>query len=117
MADKTIELRHYPKADPNGLVFNRVWQLVQSGTSDPVEYEVVEAYLDIIADDKAKASFRLGNGLTWDAEAKTVAIKIKNSDAAFIKADVEMAYSFYVEWSHGALQTLREGTVAAVRVA
>ncbi len=110
-----IELRAYNPASAGSLVFNRIWGLVTQ--SEPVSHSVVEAYFHVRDNGRTKLELSLGKGLTWDDTAKSIHIQITNEQVAFIRATSEMDYSFYVVWDHGAVQTLKEGTVTAVKVA
>ncbi len=96
------------------MVFNRIWGLVTQ--SEPVSQSVVEAYFNVRDNGRTKLELSLGKGLTWDEKAKSIHIQITNEQVAFIRATYEMDYSFYVVWDHGAVQTLKEGNVTAVKV-
>lgn len=115
--NKPIELRYYPQADPAALVLHRIWGLVQPGTTNPVEHDVAEAYLDFIVDGRVKRSLQLGSGLTYNPASKAILIQLTNSGASFIRETATLEYSFYVVWDYGAAQTIREGAVTAIRVA
>lgn len=116
---KPIELRAYNPAASGSLVFNQVWRLVTQ--SEPVSATIVEAHFHVRDTSSGKARTKLelslGNGLTWNDANKSVHIKITNDQVSFIRETSEMDYSFYVVWDYGAIQTIREGTVTAVRVA
>lgn len=110
-----IELRAYNPAAPGALVYNRIWGLVTQ--SEPVPASIVEAHFHVRDNGRTKLQLSLGNGLTWNDVNKSVHIQITNEQVAFIRDTSEMDYSFYVVWDHGAVQTLKEGTVTAVKVA
>lgn len=110
-----IELRAYNPASPGALVFNRLWGLVSEGA--PVTHSVVEAFFHVRDNGRTRLELSLGNGLIWNDVEKVIHIQITNEQVAFIRATSEMDYSFYVVWDHGAVQTIREGTVTAVKVA
>ncbi len=110
-----IELRAYNPASAGAKVYERIWKL---GTdSGPVSYSVVEAYFHVRDNGRTKLELSLGKGLTWDDTAKSIHIQITNDQLLFIRENKELDYSFYVTWDHGAIQTLKEGTVTAVKVA
>lgn len=111
------ELRHYPRLDAETVVFSSVWSLVTSGTSDPVANNPVRVHLDLVVDGRVRSALTLSDGLTWNPTTKQVSIEIKNGQTAFIRDDGQIEYAFYVVWDYGQAQTLREGTVNAVRVA
>lgn len=117
--NKTIEVRAYNPAALGALVFNQVWTLNPKG--GPVSNSVIEAFFHIrdTSGEKArtKLELSLGNGITWDDAKKSFHIKITNDQASFIRETSEMDYSLYVTWDYGAVQTIREGTVTAVKVA
>lgn len=111
---KTIELRRYNPAAAGSLVFNQIWRL-RTG-SEVISSDIAQAFLVVIEDGRKKLELSLGNGLTWDATEKSIHIQVTNEQVAFIKADTSLEYSFYVVWQHGDVQTIREGTVDAVKV-
>lgn len=115
--NKPIEVRYYQPAPDDALVFNRIWGLVDAATGLPVTHGIREAYLHISKDGKQRLELALGTGLTWNDADKTMLVQIQNSKLQFIRSTSEMTYSFYVVWDHGAAQTIREGTVTAVKVA
>ena len=110
----TIELRSYNPAATGSLVFNRIWRL-RSGT-DLISGDVAEAYFVVLDGTRKKMELSLGNGLTWNADEKSILIQITNEQVAFIRADAALEYSFYVVWQHGDVQTIREGALTAVKV-
>jgi hypothetical protein len=113
--DTSIELRAYNPALAGSLVLNRLWQLTTDGV--PVEAAPVAAYFHVRDNGRTKLELTFGSGLTWIDQLKAVHIQITNEQVAFIRASSEMDYSFYVIFDHGAVQTIREGTVTAVKVA
>lgn len=110
-----IELRAYNPASAGSLVLNKIWGLVAKGA--PVSASIVEAYFHVRDNGKTRLRLSLGEGLSWNNENKTVHIQITNEQVAFIRSNSEMDYSFYVVWDYGLVETLKEGTVTAVKVA
>jgi len=114
--NKPIEVRYYRPAPDDALVFNRIWGLVDTATGQPITNSISAAYLHIAQDGKQRLELSLGDGLTWNDTDKSVLVQITNSKVQFIRTTTDMTYSFYVVWDHGAAQTIREGTVTAVKV-
>ncbi len=114
---KDIELRYYPQLADDAVVYSAIWQLVDPATKAPVTNNPTQVQFVVNEGERAKSTLGLGSGLTWNPTSKQVIIKVQNSDLAFIKADGQFQYALYVVWDHGQAQTIREGTVNAVRVA
>lgn len=110
-----IELRAYNPASAGSLVFKQLWKLTTKG--EPVSKAPLEAHFHVRDNGRTKLKLSLGNGLTWIDQFKAVFIQITNEQVSFIRENSEMDYSFYVVWDHGAVETLKEGTVTAVKVA
>lgn len=114
--NKPIELRYYRIAPQDASVFTRVWKLNAAGTSDAVTGTVVAAGFHINAGRKQFLTLSLGAGLTWNDSEKLLGIRITNSQLSFIREDAQLSYECFVVWDNGETQTIREGTVNAVRV-
>jgi len=117
--NKPIEVRYYRLAPDDATVFIAVWKLTKAGTTDPVDGTVVSAGFHINQGSQGKRQYltlSLDNGLSWNDEEKALAIQITNSQVPFIREDSELAYECFVVWDNGEAQTIREGTVTAVRV-
>lgn len=111
------ELRHYPRLEEDTVVFTSIWGLVASGTSDPITNNPTSIHLDLVVEGRTRLALSLGSGLTWNPVTKQVSIEITNAQTSFIRDDGQIEYAFYVVWDYGQAQTIREGTVSAVRVA
>ena len=114
--NKPIELRYYSEAPDDATVFVRIWQLNQDGTTNPVTGTVTTAGFHINSGKKQFLTLTLGNGLTWNDTDKLLGIRITNDQLSFIREDTELKYEAFVVWDNGEAQTIREGTVTAVRV-
>lgn len=114
--NKPIEVRYYRLAPDDAAVFLRVWKLTKAGTADPVEGTVVSAGFHINQGKRQYLTLTLGDGLSWNDVEKALAIQITNGQVPFIREDTELAYECFVVWDNGEAQTIREGTVTAVRV-
>ncbi|MCC4257015.1 hypothetical protein [Sphingobium lactosutens] len=114
--NKPIELRYYSEAPDDATVFLRIWKLTTAGTTDPVDRIVTVAGFHVNLGRKQYLKLTLGNGLTWDDTTKSLHIHITNEQTAFIREDGELQYEAFVVWNDGEAQTIREGTVTAVRV-
>jgi len=101
--NKPIELRYYSEAPDDATVFLRIWKLTTAG-------------FHVNLGRKQYLKLTLGNGLTWDDTTKSLHIHITNEQTAFIREDGELQYEAFVVWNDGEAQTIREGTVTAVRV-
>lgn len=114
---RDIELRRYSTAAAGSLVFNTIWQLRKAADGTAPAQEIGEAYFIILDEGREKLKLSLGSGLTWDDADKSILIQITNEQVRFIREDKTMEYAFYVVWDHGAVQTIREGAINALRVA
>lgn len=114
--NKPIEVRYYRLAPDDATVFIAAWKLTKAGTDELVEGSVVSAGFHINQGKKQYLTLSLDNGVSWNDEAKVLAIQITNSQVPFIREDTELAYECFVVWDDGEAQTIREGTVTAVRV-
>lgn len=114
---KDIELRYYPQLADDTVVYSAIWQLVDPATKAPITNNPTQVQFVVNEGEKAKCTLAVGTGLTWNPTTKQVSIKVRNSDLTFVKADGQFQYALYVVWDHGQAQTIREGTVSAVRVA
>ncbi len=114
--NKPIELRYYRLAPDDATVFLRIWKLTTAGTTEPVPRSVVSAGFHVNLGRRQYLTLTLEDGLTWNDTDKSLTIRITNSQTAFIREDGELNYESFVVWNDGETQTIREGTVTAVRV-
>jgi len=114
--NKPIEVRYYRLAPDDATVFLRIWKLTEAGSFNPVTGTVTTAGFHINLGKKQYLTLTLSDGLSWDDTDKSLTVHISNSKVAFIREDTELAYECMVVWDNGETQTIREGTVTAVRV-
>lgn len=114
--NQPIELRYYRLAPDDATVFLRIWKLTTAGTTDPVARSVISAGFHVNLGRKQYLTLSLGEGLTWNDTDKSLSIRITNDQLPFIREDTELQYEAFVVWDDGEAQTIREGTVTAVRV-
>lgn len=116
--NKPIEVRHLVPLDGNAIVYVDKFGLIDKATGEPVPFTPAEAVFSISENERAKLQISLGDGLSWDDEAKSFSIIIRNSQTRFIRADGQFDYAVVVKWEGSELgETILEGTVTAVRVA
>ena len=114
--NKPIEVRYYSLAPDDATVFLRIWQLHAAGTTDPVTRSVTTAGFHINQGKKQYLTLSLGDGLSWNDTDKLLSVRITNGQVPFIREDTQLKYECFVVWDNGETQTIREGTVNAVRV-
>lgn len=114
--NKPIEIRYYRPMDDDAFVFTAKIGVIDKATQTPVPYTATEVYFHIADNERVKLELSLGNGLLWDDTAKAITIFIRNNQMRFVRTDSEMTYSLYVKWDNGSADTIREGTVTAVKV-
>ena len=114
--NKPIEIRYYRPMDDDAFVFTAKIGVIDKTSQAPVPFTATEAYFHISENERVKLELSLGNGLLWDDELKAITVFIRNSQMRFVRTDSEMTYSLYVKWDNGLADTIREGTVTAVKV-
>ncbi len=114
--NKPIEVRYYGPTAGDFVTYTAKLALTNPETSEPTDFGVVDAHFRISRNERILLDLSLADNVIWNDGDKTIYVFIKNDQLGFIKADTELAYSWWVVWDNGKSATLREGTVTAVRV-
>lgn len=114
--NKTIEVRYYGPASEDFVTYTSKLALTNPGSGSPIEFSVRDAHFRISRNERILLDLTLNDNIVWNDGEKSIYVFIRNSELGFIRADTELNYSWWVVWENGTSQTLREGTVTAVRV-
>lgn len=114
--NKTIEIRYTVLAPNEATAFVAAYQLNLDGSA--ITGTVTDAGFhinDIETGRKQYLTLTLGNGLTWNDTDKVLTVVIRNEQMSFVRKDADYHYEAFVVLNNKT-DTIREGTVTAVRV-
>jgi hypothetical protein len=114
--NKSIEVRYTVLAPNEATAFVAAYQLhldgaVITGTVTDAGFHIN----DIETGRKQYLTLTLGNGLTWNDSDKVLTVVILNEQVSFVRRDADYHYEAFVVINNKT-ETIREGTVTAVRV-